>query len=173
MRRISMEAIFTRRSVRSYSDEPVEKEKIDKLLRAGMQAPSAMNKQPWEFLVIQSKKTLMDLSKMSMFAKMVASASLAIILLGDYREGQSQKFFPQDMSAASENILLEATELNLGAVWLGVHPISQRQKYIKDLFKLPEGVIPFSVIAIGYPKNKESNKFVDRYHQDKVHFERY
>ncbi len=168
-----METIFNRRSIRSYLDKKIEGEKVEKLLRAGMQAPSAINGQPWEFLVVQEKETLNKLSKMSLFSKMVADAPLAIVLLGDSKKMRAKAFFPQDMGAASENILLEATYLGLGGVWLGVCSIAEREKFIRDLFNLPEEIMPFGVIVVGYPGAGQENEFVDRYNPKKVHYEKY
>jgi len=168
-----MEEIFTRRSIRKYADKPVEKEKIERILRAGMQAPSAMNGQPWEFLVVQDKIKLQRLSRMSLFSKMVAEAPLALILMGDTKKMRAKAFFPQDMGAASENIMLEATHLGLGTVWLGVYSNTERENYIKDLFDLPESVVPFSIIVVGYPGDNQENKFVDRFDPKKIHYEKY
>lgn len=168
-----MDAIFNRRSIRSYLDKKIEDDKVDKLIRAGMQAPSAMNGQPWEFLVVQEKDTLKKLGEMSMFSKMVGGAPLAIVLLGNAKKMRAKAFFPQDMGAASENILLEATYLGLGGVWLGVNSISEREKFVREIFKLPEEIMPFGIIVIGYPGAGQENKFVDRYNPEKVHYEKY
>ncbi|MFA6796968.1 MAG: nitroreductase family protein [Bacilli bacterium] len=168
-----MDAIFNRRSVRVYLDKPVEEEKIDKMLRAAMQAPSAINGQPWEFLVVQDKETLKKLAKMGPYSKMVEKAPLAFILFGNKKKMRVEQFFPQDMGAASENLLLEATQLGLGGVWLGVYTVQQREEYIKDMFEMPEEVAPFGVIVVGYPGKGQENKFVDRYDSKRVHYEKY
>lgn len=168
-----MEEIFNRRSIRVFQDREIEKNKIDKLLRAAMQAPSAMNGQPWEFIVVQDKEKLENLSKMSAYSKMVAKAPLAIILLGNKKFMRAERFFPQDMGACSENLLLEAAHLELGAVWLGVFTVSERENYIRKMYDLPEEVTPFGVIVLGYPGDGQENKFVDRFNPDRVHYEKY
>lgn len=168
-----MDAIFNRRSVRAYLDKPVEKEKIEKMLRAAMQAPSAINGQPWEFLVVQDKEALKKLSKMGPYSRMVEKAPLAFVLFGNKNKMKAEQFFPQDMGAASENLLLEATQLGLGGVWLGVYTIQQREDYIKDMFDMPDEAVPFGVIVLGYPGKIQQNKFVDRFDQTKVHYEKY
>jgi nitroreductase len=168
-----MDTIDTRRSIRTYTDQLVENDKIEKLLRAGMQAPSAANQQPWEFLVIQDKETLDILSLMSPYSRLASKAPLVIIPLGNVDRMKIEENWQQDMSAATENILLEAVELNLGAVWLGVAPSEERMDYLSNCFDLPPNLKPFAIIAIGYPLKGSENKFVDRYDETRVHFERY
>lgn len=168
-----MNAIFTRRSIRKYESRPVEEDKIDKLLRAAMQAPSAVNQQPWEFIVVRKKEILDKLSNMSPYSKMVADAPLAIVLLGNYDRMKAKEYWQQDMGAAAQNILLQSAELDLGAVWLGVTPQKDREDYIKDLFQLPSNLIPFCVVAIGYPAEGQENKFIDCYDQSRIHYDKY
>jgi nitroreductase len=163
--------IFERKSVRKYQNKPVEKEKIEKLLRAAMQAPSAGNQQPWEFLVIQEKTTLKKLSEMSQYSRMLDGAGLAVIFLGNTERIRMMGYWEQDMGAATENLLLEAVELGLGAVWLGVSPMQDRMEYVRNLFDLPENIKPFSIVSIGYPA--EDREFTDRYDEKRVHFEKY
>ncbi|WP_018306537.1 nitroreductase family protein [Desulfitobacterium hafniense] len=164
-----MKAIFNRRSVRKYEDKPVEREKIEKLLRAAMQAPSAGNQQPWEFIVIEDKKTLKKLSEASPYSKMVANSAATFVLLS---RTEGLKFLgcsPQDMGAAAENLLLEAVELGLGAVWLGIAPVEERMNYIKNMFNLPGNIEPFALIPVGYPDGQK-NEFVDRFDETRVHY---
>lgn len=121
--------IMTRSSVRSYQDKPVEKDKIEKLLRAGMAAPSAMNKQPWHFVVVTDKKELADIAEATPNASMAKDAPLAIIVCGDLTkaaDGDAKQFWIQDCSAVSENILLAAHGMGLGAVWLTTRPSTRR-----------------------------------------------
>lgn len=167
-----MDVIFNRRSIRRYKQEPVEQEKIEKLLRAAMQAPSAANQQPWEFIVVQEKDTLERLSKISSYAKMAADAPLAIVLLGNEDRMRLQLHWEQDLAAAAQNILLEAAHLGLGGVWLGVAPMEDRMGLISEMFELKDKVKPFCVIPIGYPDNQE-HKFIDRFDPEKVHYEKY
>jgi nitroreductase len=168
-----MEEIFIRRSVRKYIDQPVGNEKIDKLLRAAMQAPSAGNQQPWEFIVVQEKENLIYLSKMFTYARLLESSPLAIILLGNTERMSYPNCWEQDMGAATQNILLEAVSLGLGAVWIGVTPYTRRMNYISSHFNLNENLKPYSIVSIGYPFFKNANKFRDRYDEKKVHYEKY
>jgi nitroreductase len=165
-----MEIINHRRSVRNYLDKPVEAEKIELLLRAAMQAPSAANQQPWEFIVIQDRETLNKLTGMSPYAKMLATAPLAFVLLGNREKMAWPQVWQQDLSAAAENILLEAVELGLGAVWLGVAPMEERTRFISELFLLRETLLPFCVIPVGYPAG-QGNTFINRFNPDLIHYE--
>lgn len=168
-----MKEILNRRSIRRYKDRAVEKEKIEKLLRAAMQAPSAGNQQPWEFIVVQDKETLNKLSQMSPYSKLVVNAPLALVLLANEKSMKYPEYWEQDMSATAENILLEAVALELGAVWLGAAPLKERMNYIRGIFKLKDNIIPFSIIAVGYSADGEENKFIDRYDEERIHYEQY
>lgn len=168
-----MNSIFTRRSVRTYLDKPVESEKVEQLLKAAMQAPSAGNQQPWEFIVVQDKELLHKLSLVSPYAGPVKEALVAIVVLGN-KENENVKFpecLQQDLSAATQNLLLQAVELELGTVWLGVAPLEERMKYITELFDLSESILPFAVVPVGYPETE--NKYIDRYEKAKVHYGKY
>lgn len=165
-----METIFNRRSIRKYEEKAVEREKIEKLLRAAMQAPSAGNQQPWEFIVIEDKGRLKKLSEASPYSKMVANASVTIVLLSRKEGAKFPPCIPQDMAAAAQNILLEAVQLGLGAVWLGIAPIQERMDYIKNMFSLPRGIEPFALIPVGYPDDQK-NEFIDRFNATRVHYE--
>ncbi|BCN31774.1 nitroreductase family protein [Anaeromicropila herbilytica] len=167
-----MEAIFNRRSIRKYQDRPVEKEKIEKLLRAAMQAPSAANQQPWEYIVVEEKETLQKLADMCPYSKMTASAAVAFVAVANRDTIRFETAWQQDMGASVENLLLEATDLDLGAVWLGVATAEANAKYISELFGLPENIMPFALIPVGYPDGQE-NTFVDRYDSKKVHNEKW
>lgn len=165
-----MEIIFNRRSIRKYEDKPVENEKIEKLLRAAMQAPSAVNQQPWEFIIVKDKEKLKKLSEVSQYSKMVANSAVTIVLLSRTEGIKILPCVPQDMAAAAENILLEAVELELGAVWIGIAPIEERMNHVEDLFNLPESIEPFALIAVGYPDGQK-NEFVDRFDATRLHYE--
>lgn len=165
-----MEAIFKRKSIRKYQDRPVEKEKIEKLLRAIMQAPSAVNQQPWEVIVIENKETLKKLSEMSPYSKMVAGSAVTFVLVANSENLKVASAWQQDMGAATENLLLQAVDLELGGVWLGTATSEDNMDFIRDLFNLPENILPFSVVPIGYP-DQENNSFIDRFNKDKVHYE--
>lgn len=170
---ISMNEIFTRRSIRNYTQEVVEDTKIEKLLRAAMQAPSAGNQQAWEFIIVKNKDKLDKLSKMSLYATPVAKAPVAIVVLGNEDNMKYPELWEQDLGAATENLLLEAVSEGLATVWLGVAPLEDRIKRIKKMFNLPLNIKPYAVIALGYPVDGQGNKFVDRYDASKVHEEEF
>ncbi len=163
-----MNSIFTRRSVRQFSEKVVETEKVEKLLRAAMQAPSAKNQQPWEFIVLKDRSKLDKLSEFKAHAQSLMSANLAIIVLGNNERMQHTNKWEQDLAAATQNICLEATELGLGTVWLGATPDTKSMDHIRDLFLLADNLIPFSVISVGYPKDENANHFVDRFDESRV-----
>lgn len=166
-----MSLIFKRHSVRRFHDEKVSDEKIENLLKAGMQAPSACNAQPWEFIVVSKAEDKQAISEMHQFAKPAANASHLIITLGNLNESKVHGMIEQDLGACNENILLQATHEGLGAVWLGFHPIEDRVLKLKEYLDIPDYCIPFSVICVGYPAQDGEVKL--RYDQSKVHFDRY
>lgn len=169
-----MEEIFKRRSIRKYREGEIENEKIDKLIRAAMQAPgSRLTKEPWEFIIIKDKNTIKKLSEMDQNSKPLKKASLAIVLIANMNNSYFKTVWQQDMAAASTNLLLEASYLDLGAVWINIAPNEKRIEYITKLFDLNENLIPFNIISIGYPAESQKNKFIDKYHEDRVHYEKY
>lgn len=166
-----MKEIFSRISVRQFNEKPVEKQKLEKLLRAAMQAPSAGNQQPWEFIVVESKETLSKLSGMSPYSKFIQAAPLAILIMANKDRMKYPENWQQDLGAATENILLEAVHLELGGVWLGVAPLEDRMNYVSDIFELEDNMLVYAVVPIGYPA--VNNKAQDRYDAMRVHFEKY
>lgn len=167
-----MKEIFNRRSIRKFKNQPVEGEKIDRLLKAAMQAPSAANQQPWEFIVVQNKEKLGELSKTSPYANPVAGSAVTVVLVANENALKIPTGWQMDMSAVAQNILLEAVHLELGAVWLGVATADDVVENVRNLFKLPDNVKPFGLIAIGYPDGQK-NEFVDRYKPERVHYEKW
>lgn len=166
-----MKEIFTRRSVRLFSKKDVEPEKIDLMLRAAMQAPSAVNQQPWSFLVVKDKDKLSTLSELCPGSKMVKNANGVICLLIDTQQDKRPLMWPQDMSAAMQNLLLEAVHLGLGAFWIGVFPLEERMNKLSTMLNIPNRYLPFALCAFGYPQDEEANKFIDRYHSSRVFYE--
>ncbi len=162
-----MEAIFKRRSIRKYSSEKVPEELIEKILRAGMAAPSAGNEQPWHFIIINDKDILHEIPKFHPYSQMLKEASHAIVVCSDQSLLKYQGYWVQDCAAATENMLLMAQDLGLGAVWLGVYPTEDRVKALKELLSLPEGITPFCIISLGYPG--ETKEPVDRFNPDRIH----
>ena len=153
--------IMTRTSIRQYTDEPVSKADIETMLRAGMAAPTAVNKQPWHFVVINSKEKLAELAGDNPRGGMLKKAPLAIVVCGNMDKalsGQGRGFWVQDCSAATENILLAANAIGLGAVWTGLYPDENRAGVVAKVLKLPETYIPLCTIVIGHPAEQPTPK---------------
>ncbi len=166
-----MSLIFKRHCVRKFKDERVPDELIENLLRAGMQAPSSCNSQPWEFVVVSDAEDKKAISEMHRFAKPASGASHLIVTIGNLNEAKVIGMIEQDLGACNENILLQATHEGLGAVWLGFHPIEDRTLKLKEYLNIPDHCIPFSVICVGWPEGESEVKL--RYDKSKVHFDRY
>ncbi|MBQ6813802.1 MAG: nitroreductase family protein [Methanobrevibacter sp.] len=169
-----MNAIFKRKSIRKFLDKPIENEKIERLLKAGMQAPSAINSQPWEFIVVTDKESIELIENMSQYSKPAKTSTCCIITLFD--EKYTDRFedycwVEQDMGACTENILLQAVEEGLGAVWLGTYPNEERVNYLKEHFNIPNGVYPYSVIVLGYPTEDYHGQ--SRFDESRIHYEKY
>ena len=151
--------IMTRTSIRKYTDLPISKTDIETLLRAGMAAPTAVNRQPWHFVAVTDKAKLKELSGGR--GGMLEQCALAIVVCGNMEktmQGKGQEFWIQDCSAATENILLAAHALGLGAVWTGGYPMEERVASISKALKLPETIIPLCTIVIGYPAESPTPK---------------
>lgn len=164
--------ILTRTSIRAYQDKAVEADKIETLLRAGMAAPSAVNRQPWHFIVVTDKQQLSALAKANPNAGIAAKAPLAIVVCGDMNkalEGGGRDFWIQDASAASENILLSAHALGLGAVWTGTYPSKDHCAKVAKVLKLPDYIIPLNTIVIGYPAENPTPK--EKFTQDNISYD--
>lgn len=148
------DCIMTRSSVRAYTDEAVDDAAVEKLLRAGMAAPTARDARPWHFYVITERETLDKIAADFKNISMAAQAPMAIVVCGDMSkalDGEGQAYWIQDCSAATENILLAAHSLGLGAVWCGIYPITERVDQLRELLQIPSNLIPLNVIPIGHP----------------------
>lgn len=164
-----MNAIFHRVSVRKYQEKSVEKEKITKMLQAAMAAPSACNQQPWEYYVVTNKEKIKELSLASPYAGCAADAPLVFVAC--YRDSEgiiAPSYREIDLSASVENLLLEADELGLGAVWIGIAPQEERMADVRTVINLPEHLHAFALIACGYPKEERVQQ--DRYDENRVHY---
>ena len=158
---VAIKNIMTRTSVRQYTSEAVTKADIETMLRAGMAAPTAVNKQPWHFVVVTDREQLNALAAANRGTGMAAKAPLAIVVCGDMQKtlsGVAQGFWIQDCSAATENILLAANALGLGAVWTGLYPNEERAKAVRDVVKAPEHIVPLCTIVIGHPAGQTQPK---------------
>ena len=165
----TMEAITSRRSIRQYTDDEVSKEIIEELLVAAMSAPSAGNQQPWHFIIIKDPKILNAIPKFHPYSQMLKDTPVAIMVCGDMELEKHRGYWVQDCSAATQNILLAAHSIGLGAVWLGIYPGEERVSESQQLLGLPKNVIPLSLISIGYPA--EEKQQANRYNSSRVHYE--
>ncbi len=163
------EVLLKRRSVRKFSSEPVSEENVLELLHAGMSGPSACNRAPWEFYIITNPKVLEKLRKAARYSNI--ESPLAIVVCGNLSKAlpsQLAPFWIQDCSAATENILLRATDLGLGAVWCGIHPMKRAEKNVSDILSLSENLIPLNIIYIGHPAEEPEAR--DQFSEKKIHF---
>lgn len=156
--------IFARRSIRQYTDEPISEADILSLLEAGMAAPSASNRQPWHFVVVTERGMLKALAKAHPFGKMLDHAGLAIAVCGD---PAISDWWVQDCSATTENILVAAAGLGLGAVWLGSHGRSEREVAVREVLGIPEQIGILSLLAIGHPAEEKEAR--TQYDPARVH----
>lgn len=165
--------IISRVSVRRFNDEPVTEQQLTAILHAGMSAPSGVNKQPWEFIVVDSRELLDQLAGALPYAKMTAHAPLAIIVCGNKARmlpGDDDNLWEQDCSAATENILLAAHALGLGGVWTCLYPHADRMESVRQILNISPDFIPFNLIPIGHPSTEA--KAMDKWNSERVHFNR-
>lgn len=162
--------ILSRVSVRRYVDKPVSPEQVSAILHAAMSAPSGVNRQPWEFIVVDDPELLRQLADKLPYAKMTAHAPIAIIVCGNkdrFLDGADNVLWEQDLSAASENILLSAHAIGLGGVWTCIYPHEERMVPVRTILNLPDNLIPFNLIPVGYPERE--NAPMDKWHPERVH----
>ena len=163
----AIEAILTRRSVRKYSKKPLSNQIVKELLEVAMSAPSAGNEQPWHFIIIDDPQILGKVPSFHNHAQMHKDASFAILVCGDMNLDAHNGMWIQDCSAATENILIAVRAKELGAVWLGIFPREERIKGMKQLLNIPDHVMPFSLISIGHPAEKQGK--LNRYNESRIH----
>lgn len=166
------EVVNTRRSIREYDSKEVEDEKIEKILKAAMQAPgSRLNAEPWEFIVVKNRKTLKEIGEIK---PRVSDAPVAIVLVANIERAFYKTMWQQDMSAAAENMLLEACNLGLGGLWNGVAPEEERMDKIAKLVGIgDENLKVFCLITLGYLKEGLKNEFMDKFDESRIHYEKY
>ena len=164
--------IATRASVRQFTNQPIDKSTLERIVCAGMAAPSAVNKQPWAFVVITERSVLDSLQNVHPYANL-KTATAAIVVCGDTEkalQGYAREYWIQDCSAATQNILLAAHALGLGAVWCGVHPDPKRVSEVSRVLRLPESIIPLNIITMGYPASQPQPK--DKWKPENIHYQR-
>ncbi len=167
------EIINTRRSIREYSKRDVSDDDILKILKAGMQAPgSRLGAEPWEFIIIKNKETL---AKLGEIKPRVTDAPVAIMLIANIERAFYKTVWQQDMGAAAENMLLEAVNLGLGGLWNGVAPDEERMAKIAEIVGIDDitNLKPYCIITIGYPADGWENKFMDKFDESRIHYEKY
>jgi len=164
-----MNAIFSRVSIRKYQDKPVEKDKVLLMLKAAMAAPSACNQQPWEYYVVTNKEKIQELALTSPYASFSKEAPLVFVACSRISDCIIAPSYTNiDMSASVENLLLEASELGLGAVWMGIAPDKERMAAVRSVIDLPEHLSAFALISCGYPAEVRVQQ--DRYDERRVHY---
>jgi len=162
--------IQTRTSIRHYTDQQLTDAQIEQLLRAGMSAPTACNKQPWEFVVVRDAATRTALAEAFGAWRMAAEAPVVFVVCGNMLnalEGDNQSYWIEDCSAATENILLAAHAIGLGGVWCGVRPSAERCQMVSQLVGLPSYVKPLCLVCVGYPAENPEPK--DKWNTEKIH----
>lgn len=162
-----MESILKRRSIRKFNEKKVTKDEIKDILKAGMQAPSAYNAQPWSFIVTNKIIDKEAIAQASPYAKCIKDAAYGIVIYCDLEKVKNDdSWWPQDLSAATQNILLAIAEKEMAGVWLGMYPDENRVAALKKHFDLEKNQVPFAVVALGYSNQK--NEKVDRYDDNKI-----
>lgn len=164
----TMKAILERRSIRKYTDAPIDKAQINEILKAGMYAPSGGNAQPWDFVVVTDKDILNKITEVHPYAGALKGAAAAIIVCGNKEKEKFQDLWIQDCSAATMNMLLAAQNLEIGTVWLGLYPEIERVEGVQSLLNLPEHITPFSAVALGHPA--ESRPVPERFDANNIHY---
>lgn len=167
-----MKVIDERRSIREYSKNVISDEDIQKILKAAMQAPSARNQQPWEFLVVKNVLKREKISQALKTCYMAKDSQFVIIFLTNKGNLKTESMYPADMSASVTTSLLEACSLKIGSCWCGIYPNQERMNIVKDIFEIKNELLePFALVCYGYPVDNSSFKYINRYSKDKVHFE--
>ncbi len=169
----ALQAIFGRRSVRRFQAREIEPRKIETMLQAAMAAPSAMNEQPWEFVLIDRKDSFERIMQVHPYAGMLATAPLAILVCGNrQREKVPGNYWVLDCSCATQNLLLAAHALGLGAVWTGIFPEKDRMRALSEICDLPAEVLPLALVVVGYPDGPRPLP-ADRFQRERIHLNRW
>lgn len=164
-----LEVMYTRRSVREFSDAEVDADQVEAMIKAAMAAPSAQNLRPWHFVVVRKRKLLEELAQVHKYAYMLDKAALGIVVCGDQQV--SEQHWVEDTCAATQNLLLAATALGLGGVWISLYPKKKHQKQVRELLHIPEHIGVLCVVAVGHPAEKK--KIKTEFDEGRVHQERW
>lgn len=165
------ELLLNRRSIRKYKDQKINKDDMNSILKAAMYAPSAMNLQPWQFIVIDDKVVLKETIKSIPHAEMLKQSAAAVLVCGDKAIEKNESWLLQNCSAAVQNILLSAYGLGIGSCWIGIQGMDDIVKNIILQFKLPENIIPVALISLGYPD--ETVTAEERFKTEKIHYNKW
>ena len=166
--------ILTRVSVRNFTGEKISEAQIDTLLRAAMAAPTALNKQPWAFIVVTDEAVLAQLAQALPYSRCGNGPAVAIVPCGDLTkaiEGEMADFWINDVSAATENLLLAAHSMGLGAVWTGLHPDMNRVRMVQQMLDLPEHILPLCIVPVGHPAEQPAIK--DKFLPTNIHYNKW
>ena len=166
MNTVNFNYILDRRSIRRFTDQKISEEQLFHLLTAAMYAPSAVNRQPWHFVVIDDPELMEKIMEVHPHARMLQTASHAIVVCGDEKQQHDDGYWVVDCGAATQNLLLAAFTMGLGSCWVGLHPRETRKLAFSKLLNLPSHILPFALVALGYPD--EQKKRPDRFQSGKV-----
>jgi len=159
-----------RRSIRKFSSKKIRKTDIMQIIKSGMFAPSAHNREPWYFIVIDDKKIFNIIMENHPYAGMLKSAVAAILVCADTRRQKDKMYYAQDLSATTENMLLQAAELGIGSCWVGIFPKQERAEPLVKALNMPNYIIPFSLVALGYAEEAPSSRH--KFEKDRIVFNR-
>ena len=167
-----MKVIDTRRSIRSYQNKNVSEQDILKILKAAMQAPSARNQQPWEYLVVKDQQKKDLISEKLKNVHMAKKADFVIVFMTNKNNLITPLMYPQDLASSITCAILEARSLKIGSCWCGIYPNGERMAIVREVFEINDSMLePFAVVCFGYPESEEEFKKINRYNKQKVHFE--
>lgn len=166
-----LETIFTRRSIRKFTGDPVDERDLKLILKAGFQAPSAHNKEPREFIVVREREKLEEIEGLHKYAQMLSQAGCGIVVCGDRTQQERLGHLVADCSASIENMLLASHALGLGGVWTGIHPIEKLEDDFRRILGLPEDLVPVGMVVVG--QTDVEARTIDRYDESKIHFDKY
>lgn len=166
-----MQNLLRRRSVRRFTDRDVAPDLIERAIRAAMHSPSAANERPWQFIVLRDQALRDQAAVISPYAAMIAQAPAGVLVCGDrsLERFPSQQFWVQDCAAATQSLMLALHALGVGSVWTAVYPLTDRIRGFQEMLSLPESVVPFALVPLGYPESEPTA--VDRFESSKVHFD--